>query len=305
LPTKAEKGNKGRNLLVGGGIGIVVLLLIWGALGKGSDPNEVPNITSGTEYREVLAKAERLSLQHLVDLDNGIELTEVDKKDLREAAVLFDGLSQAQPTNIAPYLGAGKIYQALGNDDAAIKRFQQGLAVVPKDPILAVKDTAIEMHYLFSRSLFNVRHYDEALSEINRAITQLPFGSPIYLSQRAAINIQLRKYKEANDDLVKALEIDPDHKRSKDLLKFLIRSAIDLHQSAATKKLNKKDYKGAIKDCNTGLNMAPNHPQLIALRGAAYLGLGNKAKAKADADTLAALDPNSQDAKTLYKQLKK
>jgi tetratricopeptide (TPR) repeat protein len=303
LPTKPS--DKSRGILIGAAIAIVALLLIWGALGKGSDPNEVPNITSGTEYREVLAKAEKLSLNHLEDLDNGIELTELDRTDLRQAAVLFDGMIEAQPTNIAPYVGAGKIYQALGNDDAAVKRFQQGLATVPPNPILAVKDTAIEARYLLAKSLFNLKLYDDALKQIDVAIKMLPFGSPIYLSQRAAINIERRKYSEANEDLVKALEIDPEHKRSRALLKLLILNTKSLLRSSATKKLNEKDYKGAINDCNNGLLMAPDDRSLLALRGAAYLGLGNKAKAKADADTLRALDPENEDAKTLDEQLKK
>jgi tetratricopeptide (TPR) repeat protein len=304
LSAKTPSDRQTRNLLVGGGIGVVVLLLIWGALGS-SDSGEVGQITSASEYVQRLKEVQKLSKQHLEDFDEGVELTEADKDDLRKSAVLFDRLIEVQPTNIAPYLGAGKTYQALGNEEAAIKRFQQGLATVQKDAPPAVLDTAIEMHYLFSKSLFNLRLYKEALAEINIAIKAFTLGSPIYLSQRASIYVQMRKYKEARIDLLKALEIDPQHKRSQSLLKFLILNAVDEAQSRATKKLNKKDYKGAIAECNEGLRMSPNHLSLIALRGAAYLGLGDKPKAAADADTLEGLDPGNADAKTLRNQLKK
>lgn len=273
--------------------------------GCGSTPasNDQPIITSFAQYEEALQKAEKLSLQHLKDLDAGEPLTDPDKRDLREAALIFDSLADYQPTNIAPFTGAGKIYQALGADDTAIQRFREGLSTVPPSPITAVLDTAIETHYLLSVSLFNKHRYKEALDEVNRAI-QMFSTSPIYYAQRAAIFIQLGNNKAAYSDLSTALQIDGTNVKARRLMKLLLMSATDDMRGSAEKKLNARDFKGVVADATKGLDVAPDYPVLLNLRAAAYLAMGEPDKARADVEHVLRVDPNNPDARNLKKHLK-
>jgi tetratricopeptide (TPR) repeat protein len=289
-----------RPWLIGGVIFLVIAYFVWNAVAGGG--NLV--ITSGTEYRETLDKAERLSLKHLQDLDAGKPLEPKDKRDLAEAAKLFDALSVAQATNIAPFMGAGKIYQALGQDEVAIQRFVQGLSTVPEHPVPEVLDTAIESHYLLSVSYFNLKQYDSALQEVDNAIKMFGRPSPIYLTQRARIYIEKRQYEVANDDLVAALKTDPTYQPAQSLVKLLAFSIVDERTEAAKAALNQKKYDEVVKAASQGLAVDPRNPALLALRGAAYLSLGKRAQAKQDADMLLLLDPDSGDGKTLADRLR-
>jgi tetratricopeptide (TPR) repeat protein len=279
-------------------------MFIWNALvGKPSDPNKPP-INSQSDYQDVLNLAQKLSQSHLEAFDDGQPMSDSDQRDLQRAALLFDDLAEARPVNIGNYIGAGKCYQAIGKDTEAIRRFQQGLATVPPDPIPAILDTAIETHYLLSVSFFNVHDNDASLKEVNTAINLYGRVSPIYLAQRANIYIQQKKYKEANDDLMKGLQVDPEHKKSKALLKLLLLGAGDQLQAVAAKKLTAKDYKGAIADCTQGLKIIADDPPLLAIRAAAYFDLGDKAKAREDLNRLKIVAPDSKDVQVLQKLLK-
>ncbi|MFI5387100.1 MAG: tetratricopeptide repeat protein [Fimbriimonadales bacterium] len=286
-------------------VAIVLGLAAWAAFG-GKDSEGRVTITNDSQVAGVAQEAERLSLQHLKDYDAGAELSQQDKADVRRAAAHFDSLTAYKSKDIRTYFGAGKCYQAAGNDDAAIKRLRDGLATLPPPPVPAeFNDTAIEAHYVLSVSLFNKKDYEGAMKEVSTAIAMFP-GSPIYLSQRASIYVQMRppKYVEAAHDLLRALTIDPQHKRSLGLLKLVGMAASDAFKVAASDKLNKRDYKGVVQDCTTGLGIAPGYAPLLALRAAAYIELGKKAEAKDDIEALRRIDPNSKDAQTLDRQLK-
>lgn len=262
-----------------------------------------PIVTNADQYAETLDHAEKLSEQHLLDADQGKEMSDSAVKDLQKAAGMFDSLANFQTTNIAPYLGAGKCYQVLGNDEAAVKRFQQGLATVPPDPIAAVLDTEIETYYLLSKSLFNLKDYPNSLKAVDSAIKLFP-RSPIYLSQRARIYIQQHQYVEAARDLNDAIRIDPSYKLAQGLLKLIGISASDAYADSAKKKLNKQDYAGVVADCDEGLRIAFGYPPLHILRAAANFKLGNKAEAKKDVDAVLRLHPDNKDALALQKLMK-
>lgn len=280
--------------------------MAWVVFSRSGSPSQIPIITNAAQATQAAHEAERLSLQHLKAYDAGETLSDLDKADLQRAAAIFDALSTYSRRFIATYFGAGKIYQALGNDDLAIQRFRQGLAAVPTRPDSSTRDTATETHYLLSVSLFNKQDYPDALGEVGYAIKMLPMDSPIYLAQRASILIQMHppRYSEATHDLLVALRADPRHKRSLGLLKLIGISASDAFMQSATDKFNKKDYKGVVQDCTSGLTVAANYPPLLVLRSASYLALGDRTKAKSDLDALLAVDPDNKDARTLLRKLK-
>lgn len=301
---KQEKRGTGP-IIVALGFAIVLALVAWKAVSENQAKGGKPHISDSSQKAEVSREAERLSKKTLMDFDDGIPVPDSAKKDLSRAADDFDALSEYDAKNIATYMGAGKIYQVLGDDRKAIQRFQNGLAQVPNETLLpAVLDTVIETHYLLSVSLFKVGDMKDSLTEVNSAIKLFGAPSPIYLAQRASIYIQLGNYKDANADLMEGLRVDPEDKRSKQLLGFLIRGASDALKQSATKKLQAKDYRGAVKDCTDGLRIAIDYPPLLVLRGAAYFDLGDRKKAKLDLDRLLIVAPDNKDTQTLQKLLK-
>lgn len=301
MPTEARSDKARRNWIVGGIIAAVALYFIWNAV---SGSQSGGPITNAAEYEQAISEAEKLSLKHLEAFDRGEELSAQDKQDLTKAATLFDRMSEVQANNIAPFVGAGKIYQVLGQDEIAIQRLVQGLSTVPDKPIPAVLDTAIEAHYLLSVSNFNLKRYDEALAQIDIAIKMFKNPSPIYLTQRARIKIEKREYESAQADLTNALTADPSYQPAQGLVRFIVISIVEAQTEIAGKKLNAKDYKGVIEAATKGLLSEPLNEKLLAYRGAAYIELGEKAKARKDLEALLGVNPESADAKQLRQRLK-
>jgi len=300
LPAKGKPvASKGSAWLIPVGVAIVLLLGVWIV------ETRAPGVGTDAQASVAAKQARDLSLKHLKDYDDGKLLTESDMRDLRQAAHLFESLAAYKPGDIRPWVGAAKCYQALGEDETAIERLQKGLASMA--PVVApeLTDTAIEAHYLLSVSLFKKRDYPDALKEVNLAIKMFHQDSPIYLSQRASIYIQLKppKYTEATHDLLLALTVDPKDRRCLGLLKLIGISASNAALQAAQKKLLAKDYKGAIAACTSGLAISPGFQPLLAIRGAAYLDSGKDDLARADAESLIAKDPDSKDAKILLSKL--
>gem|GEM_PF-1724571 len=282
MPTEPKAGTTRFNpWLITIGLAIAILLIVWFVETRPAVVN------SDNQAALVMQEAKRLSLTHLEDFDKGIPPTESDKEDLRKAAVDFDSLSDYKPGDIRPWFGAGKCYQALGNDDAAIKRFEDGLNDMAPDQAPVLVDTATEAHYLLSVSLFNKRDYQDALKEVNIAISRLPMVSPIYLSQRASIYVQMSppRYADALADLVRALKADPHHEKSLRLLKLITMSAQEALDEGLT-DFGQKKYKPAIDACNKALAILPENVKLLLLRAACYSEIGQKTLADADKQKL-------------------
>ncbi|HTQ10009.1 MAG TPA: hypothetical protein VMI31_08070, partial [Fimbriimonadaceae bacterium] len=262
------------------GLAVLILLIVWFFESRGS------GLKSDVQAEDLMKQAQDLSLRHLQDYDNGAAMSEGDKEDLRKAAALFDSVCEYKPGDIRPWLGAGKIYQALGDDDAAIKRLTQGLADMAsvQSPVLA--DTATEAHYVLSVSLFNKRDYADALKQVDIAIQRLPMASPIYLGQRASIEIQMKppRIADANHDLAVALKADPTNKRCLSLLKLLTLSDSQTALSAAEKDFAKGDYRSTVTECTSGLKGVSGSVKLLMLRAASNKALGHPDLAIGDLD---------------------
>lgn len=283
-------------------IGIVLSLIAWSTFGHEKTSDELPIFTSFQQYQDAIDQAQKLSLKHLQSYDSGNPMDEREKQDLAAAARLLDACAAYRPTNIALYLGAGKCYQAMGDDVTAVKRLQQGIAVTGPgfmDP--AIKDTLVESYYVLSVSLFNLHQYDAALQEINAAIKM--YGSPIYRTRRASIYVEQHRYKEAVQDLVGSMNLDPNYRPAQKLLKLLALTQ-DSYRDTAKQKLNAKDYRATVEACNKGLDIGLEDPILRALRAAACIELGDKKQAKVDVDILLKHDPTDKNALLLNARLK-
>lgn len=263
---------------------------------------EKPLIVSFEDYAENVRKAQNLSLDIVKKYENGGEPNSDERIKLKEAAVIFDGVADYQPTNLIPYLGAAKIYKLLGDYDSSIQRLQQGLTSMPANADNVQKDTAVEANYVLSSDLYMKRDYVNALNAINNAIKNFP-RSPIYLAHRASIYGELRQFDLEEKDLRTALQIDPRHEKSLALMKLLRGSQSDAMLKSAMDKLNKKDYKGVIADATKGLSFAIYEP-LFVVRAAALIQLHRYGEARKDMKAIEAINPDSPDLKALKSRLK-
>jgi tetratricopeptide (TPR) repeat protein len=199
-------------------------LVLLGAVLAGScgrPKSEPPVITSGSEYLDVLAKAQELSQSALVKFDRGGVLSEAETSSLKESARMLEGLMGFKPDNFGSLLLAGKVYVALGEyEKAAVHLRQCGKLINPLKADPDLRAMLADAHDLAALSLERMGVYEEAKVEAEQALALFQ-NSPDYLARLASIEIQLRQLPDAKFHLGKALLIDPEHGRSRELMKLL------------------------------------------------------------------------------------
>jgi tetratricopeptide (TPR) repeat protein len=205
-------------------LGVVAIVLIFVFSGQMRPSTEPPLISSSGDYRETLRKAQALSQPILEKVDAGEEIDDADRVDLRESARLFEGLVAYRPVFAPNQYLLGRIYQALGEDDTALRKLNdcvRSIEADTKDETLRRLDA--EARYQATLSLERIGAYREAEIEAKVAVGAYP-DNPNFLAALASAQVQLKRLDEARSNLKKALAIDPEHLRSKSLMAFLDRS---------------------------------------------------------------------------------
>jgi tetratricopeptide (TPR) repeat protein len=176
-------------------------------------PDGLDIITNIETYNTSLKQAEALSKTSFEASDRGQDLTPAQNADLLKAAKIFDAMNVFLPAKVGPYLGAGKAYMILGDNERADERLRQCMSNAQYDQSDAGKATVIEAEYLLSlvRGLEN--DWKTAYDLANDAAKSVP-NSAYYLAARASANLQLKRVKEAKADLAKALMIDPTNRKA-------------------------------------------------------------------------------------------
>jgi tetratricopeptide (TPR) repeat protein len=177
-------------------------------------------IRSNGEYNQVLQRAQALSQTRLEAIEAGGLLTKDDIDAFQEAIVLFEALSAYQPSKYSLYLGSGRLYQVLGNDEMAVMRFRQCVNNAPREPDPEAMVLTAQASVYMAQSYLVLQRYEEALEAADAAVGAFP-DNPDYLSIRASAFVQLQRVDEAIVDLEKALRIDTDHVPSRDLMKLI------------------------------------------------------------------------------------
>lgn len=192
------------------GIAVVFLIL----LGCGSrDSGETMRLGSEEEFAQTLAKARELSKKPLEAFIWGDELTEKDRADLRESSKLFRALVSFDPLQFAPHLALGKIEYALGNLAEAKKSLDQGMKLMPergsRETIIvagAARDDLANVALLQG-------DLDEAEANALDALSLIQ-GEPSFLATYASVLLQKGRVKEAQEQIDRALERQPQNKRA-------------------------------------------------------------------------------------------
>jgi tetratricopeptide (TPR) repeat protein len=180
----------------------------------------MPVIASGSEYTDNLNKAEELSKDALGKFENGETLTDVDKKKLNEAMVLFKALVAFQPEGFGPYFGLAKIHQALGEPQPALFYMKRFIEFSPPSPIPEIKRLLAEAHYTCGKIYEDMGEFEEANNEAITAIKHFR-ENPNYLSFLASAKLRANKTEEAHKLVDEALKLDPNNGRAKELHRMM------------------------------------------------------------------------------------
>lgn len=203
---------------------LVLLTVVLGSVVsrgcEGSATEDVPTIRTPAEFNAANERAAQLAAERMVRWGQGQELSDQDLVALKTAANLYEGMIRFDPTIYRTYLAAGGVQQALGNDEQALKYFEQFLAFVPEKPDETMEFLAADVYNQRAQSFFRLKRFEESVQSSTKAIDIFQ-KVPEYRFTRASALAQLGKKAEAVKDLREALEEDPSHSASKSLLKML------------------------------------------------------------------------------------
>lgn len=200
-------------------VGIVFAAAVLTGCTGGKDAS-VPVIRSGSEYTDELGQIEKLTRAPLEKFDTGEPLTEIEKADLKTAEIKLKGLISFRPETFALYFLQGRIDQVQGEHDKAIDQYRMAVERMWNLKNPDVVATLGETYYRASQSAVMIGNLPMAAAQIDDALKNSP-ENPIYLTQHAGILLQMEDRKGAEAALDRALKIDPEYERAKDLKKLI------------------------------------------------------------------------------------
>lgn len=195
------------------------------------------------DYEKTNAKARDLALAAFERAELNNELTESDKKNLAEAAKLFEAMKVYDPTSVIPCFGAGKCYMLLGDLQRASERLEQAFLNFETDQgrgLSAVRQSATEATGLLSEVCFALgndsiaaknsaeqmkdsstakqaaddaeRYYDKAYTYATLAVKEQPKSVKYRL---ALMNVLLAvdRKEEAMKEFEEAKKLDPNNQK--------------------------------------------------------------------------------------------
>ncbi len=171
-------------------------------------------------YAQMLVRARDLGAPAIEADENGDPISDDDRVNAIRAAEIYQKLADYNKSRYAPPLGAGVCYRVIGEFDRARALLLEALRRMPTtvsgDDVLALAD----IHFNLSRCYMASKDLQRALAEANLAVTLQP-RVPDYYWARASAQVELKDFSEARKNLEFALKLEPEHRLSKALLKFL------------------------------------------------------------------------------------
>lgn len=205
-------------------VAAIAILALLGAVFLSNRPARTPEGTVVVETQEAFIEgmnvAESLSKVAFQKDIAGEPITKEDQENLRKAAIQLDALGRFRPHNIATFLGAGKAYRIVGDDELAKARFRQAIDNEIFDQSENGKLSVAEASYELSQLLVLSNELDKAKVAAEKAIALVPV-SAIYVTARASVLVQMKRYDDARKDLQLALKIDPNLRPAQRLLKLI------------------------------------------------------------------------------------
>ena len=149
------------------------------------------------------------------------------------------------------------------------------------DHTLKITDYNWPIYYCRGNAYSDLGNYRQAIEDLNRAIEIKPDYVMAYTSRGVAY-IYLGNYRQAIEDLNRVIAIRPSYAEAYN------------NRGAAYKGFG--NYRQAIEDFNKAIEIRPNYPEAYLNRGLAYGGLGNYRQAIEDLNRVIAIRPNYPEA---------
>lgn len=201
---------------------LLILLAILGGCAHDPDPRQYTEIISNAEYSQVQTNAVQL-LNPVVDKYLRWEtLTDEDMATTRQALKMFRGLmayDAAQPSN---YLLIGESHELLGEHDQAILYLRLGLkALKPGSEKNAdMRQIIAEMLYFTSLACLSKGDYSQGVKAAQAAVELFPTAAAYHEAEALNWN-QLKNDDQAAMAAHKALELDPERRRARQVLTLM------------------------------------------------------------------------------------
>ena len=191
----------------------------------------------------------------------------LEREAYDEAIAVFDGILQANPTNVAAYLGRGRGLVKGRNDlQHAVADYSEALKIDPKS-----KDALWQRYYVYSR----LDDFKNALVDIN-ALIELEPNDANNLRARALNYRQLANFPAALVDLERAFTLD--------------KKKVDNFEIRAEVLAGAKSYVEAIEDYTTAIHLSDKIAEYYYQRGLLYVKVGRHQEAVEDMRDAVRLD---------------
>ena len=201
----------------------------------------------------------------LIDFTKAIELLPSDTEvrmdrghlfqffldDPESALKDYESILKIDPSHIGAINNIGIIHESQGNTNLALQNYEKGIALEETNP-----ESAANCYFNRARIHINQDKYDDALSDISRAI-ELDDDKTEFYHRRAFIYKNgLKKYNLAILDYSKCIELEPGNKE------HLYKRASMFYKMG--------DLKNALIDFNNVLEIDPSYVKAINIIGLIY-----------------------------------
>ena len=202
--------------------------------------------------------------------DSLVELDELD-----EARRLYERALDLDQNLVRALLGRGYVLALTNELERAQGVLSQALTLEPENP---------EARTLRGLVLESLGRAEEALADLDVAVRVAP--TTVRLNRRASVLLALDRFDEAERDLARMLELDPDN--------------ADANVGLGRLFAVRADYLGAHEAFDAAIAIDPLNPEAYVGRGDAVAALGEYEQAVSDYDS--ALELRSGDAEALRRR---
>jgi tetratricopeptide (TPR) repeat protein len=169
----------------------------------------------------------------------------------------FQKALQINPNSFLAYAYRGFIRTVSGKKSAGFADLNKAIAISPKNPI----------GYLLSGQAYGgIGNSAKAIQNLDRAIALKPNYDNAY-ANRGIVYMGQKSYRQGLADVEKALSINPNNEIA--------------YQGRSIYYIFEKKFNQSLADANRALKINSVGPDSWALQGFSYVGLGDRAKAKA------------------------
>ncbi|UCF16416.1 MAG: tetratricopeptide repeat protein [Phycisphaerales bacterium] len=205
--------------------------------------------------------------------------------ELADRTVIFLDLMQLPVPMVSKPFRLEEEYERIGNhfelrDKTNPLKIHRRIRIANKDYLLAC------VHQHTATKLCDASQFDDAYDEYSKAMDLDPNDCSTYWARARLSRGRLRKYKEALDDCVKAIELDPKCQRA-----YFQRGMCRVFLCR---------YQEAISDFTKALDLDPEYVEAYASRAGAYRSLGELYRAASEYTVAIKLGQNESRLALLY-----